>query len=169
MENVIRPFGSPPRGWHAKNKFIDDIGNVFKKGKFLYDNEQRIFFEKILNLEKRIAELTINKKNKQKIWDYSCPWDEYIKLTKIEDDEISKLDRELRLIRPYKLEDIPDYGDVMTLNQFKNNVKNGGFVDYDGYGHYIDGDKMTDIIIYPSDVKHHSLRHKLNKIIWFNK
>jgi hypothetical protein len=57
----------------------------------------------------------------------------------------------------------------MTLNQFKNACRNGLFIDYDGYGKYIDGDKMTDIDIYPSDVKAKSIRYELNKIIWFNR
>ena len=125
--------------------------------------------KEVAQLRIKIIELNNIREDKRKNWDNSRPWEEYVELTKVEDEEAIKLDRKIRLIRPYKLEDIPDYGTIMTLNEFKNNVRNGGFVDYDGHGKYIDGDKMTDINIYPSDVKHKSLRHKLNKIIWFNR
>ena len=169
MEDKIKPVGSPPRGWHMKKKYIDVERNVFEKGKFSYNQIEtaveeladEIAHKELLkeahSLEKSIAELRIIKEHKQKTWDYSRGWDEYVKLTKEEDDEIGKLDRQLRLIRPYDIEDIPDYGTVMFLNEFKNNVKNGGFIDYDGYGHYIettygdDGEevlKMTDIVIH---------------------
>jgi len=117
----------------------------------------------------RIIELNVIKEDKRKDWDNSRPWEEYVELTKVEDEEIIKLDRRIRLLRPYEVSEIPDYGDVMTLNEFKNACRNGGFIDYDGSGNYIDGDKMTDISIYPSDVKAKSLRHELNKIIWFNR
>ena len=30
---------------------------------------------------------------------------------------------------------IPDYGDVMTLKDFQEECKSGGFIDYDGSGH----------------------------------
>jgi hypothetical protein len=129
----------------------------------------KIKLREISQLKYRIKELEIQKSEKQKLWNYDRPWKEYLALTEKEDEEISKLSRRLRLIKPYEVTDIPDHGDVMTLNQFKNICRNGGFIDYDGFGHYLDGDKMTDIIILPSDVKHKSLRHELNRIIWFNR
>jgi len=140
-----------------------------------------IKLREIAQLRFKMKQLSIAREEKQKLWDYSKPWEEYKELTKEEDNQLAELSRQLRLIRPYEVSDIPDYGDVMTLNQFKNHCKNGGFIDYDGYGHYIEPgynekgepdeslDKMTDIVIYPSDVKHKSLRIKLNKIIWFNR
>jgi len=128
-----------------------------------------IKLREIAQLRFRIKELSIIKDEKQKMWDFDKPYSEYLELTSKEDKEINELDRRLRLIRPYEVTDIPDYGDVMTLNEFKNFCRNGMFVDSDGYGHYIDDDKMTDITIHPSDVKHKSLRYSLNKIIWFNR
>lgn len=129
----------------------------------------KIKLREVAQLRFRIKQLSIVRDEKQKTWDYDNPWEEYQKLTEEEDKQLAELSRQLRLIRPYEVEDIPDYGDVMTLNEFKNACRNGMFIDYDGYGHYIDGDKMTDIHIYPSDVKAKSIRHSLNKIVWFNK
>jgi len=129
----------------------------------------KIKLREVAQLRMRIIELNNIREEKRKGWDHNRPWDEFVELTKGEDNEAIKLDRRIRLIRPYEISDIPDYGDVMTLNEFKNICRNGGFIDYDGHGHYIDGDKMTDINIYPSDVKTKSLRHELNKIIWFNR
>ena len=122
MENKIKPVGSPPRGWHMKKEFIDEKGNVFEKGKFLYnewevyekvdidevppttidepveedvvdvplseelptesaeDIAERELLEKVSKLRKRIAELRIERENKQKMWDYSKPWEEYVEL-----------------------------------------------------------------------------------------
>lgn len=31
---------------------------------------------------------------------------------------------------------LPDYGDLMTLEEFTENVRDGGFTDYDGTGYY---------------------------------
>jgi len=129
----------------------------------------KIKLRELAQLRMRIIELNNIREEKRKDWDYSRPWDEYVELTKEEDKEAIKLDRRIRLIRPYEVSDIPDYGDVMTLNEFKNACRNGLFIDYDGYGKYIDDDKMTDIDIYPSDIKAKSIRYELNKIIWFNR
>jgi len=217
MKKKIKPVGTPPRGWHMKKEFIDEEGNVFEKGKFVYNtndpidekdweefagtnlglieepvveepieeepvveepvelsDEEKETLKKVNLIKSKLSELYLIKEQKKSDWDYGRTWDEYLNLTVNEDKEIYQLDKELRIIRPYKTQDIPDYGTVMTLNEFKNSVKNGGFVDSDGSGNYIETDadgnmKMTDVPIYPSDVKEKSLRYKLNKIVWFNK
>lgn len=96
---------------------------------------------------------------------------EYMHLMEIMPEVIlhNKLEREKRMIMPFELSDIPNYGDVMSLNNFISNVKCGGFIDYDGSGNYIKGDKMTNISIYPSDVNFNSIRKEFDKIIWFNR
>lgn len=130
---------------------------------------QKIKLREVAQLKKRIKELRTIKEDKQADWNYDNPWEEYEKLTEVEDRELSKLNRRLRLIMPYELSDIPEHGDVMTLNEFKNACKNGGFIDYDGYGKYVVDDKMTNVYIYPSDVINKSIRYELNKVIWFNR
>jgi hypothetical protein len=84
-------------------------------------------------------------------------------------EELIKLKLEYRLTKPYKLEPVPDYGDVMSLIDFIDCVKEGGFIDYDGYGRYIINNYMTDIEIYPTDVKNNYLRKEFDTIIWFNR
>jgi hypothetical protein len=69
----------------------------------------------------------------------------------------------------YDLSELPDYGDVMTLEHFIENVKDGGFIDYDGFGNYVKDGKMSNIEIYPSDVKHNMIRKDFDTIIWFNR
>jgi hypothetical protein len=84
--------------------------------------------------------------------------------------QISKLDRERRLIMPAVLEDdIPDYGDVMPLTEFIDCCKSGGFINYDGFGRYVKDGKESNIEIHPSDVKHNSIRKDFDTIVWYNR
>ena len=106
---------------------------------------------------------------KDKIWDNSKPWDEYKEFLKPENKKISKLSREKRMIMPYTLSSLPTYGDVMSLEDFIENVEYGGFIDYDGSGNYVKDGMETDIPIYPSDVEHKSIRKEFDTIIWFNR
>lgn len=66
-------------------------------------------------------------------------------------------------------DEMPTYGDVMLLSDFIDNVKGGGFIDYDGFGNYCRDNKMSNIEIYPSDVKRESIRTDFDTIIWFNR
>jgi hypothetical protein len=97
------------------------------------------------------------------------PWEEFLKYAEPELKKIGKLSREKRMMMPYKLEEIPEYGDVMSLKDFIGCVNEGGFIDYDGYGHYAKDNMMSDIIIRPSDVKHKSIRKDFDTIVWFNR
>ena len=83
--------------------------------------------------------------------------------------ELSKLKTQERMERKPTFTAIPDYGDVMTLKDFIDNVKSGGFIDYDGSGNYVKDDKMSDIQIFPSDVKKGNIRKDFDKIVWFNR
>ena len=84
--------------------------------------------------------------------------------------KIGEISRALRMIKPIEFEGEPDADDdVMTLDEFVDNCICGGFIDYDGYGKYVKGDKMSDITINPSDVKNKSLRKDFESIIWFNR
>jgi hypothetical protein len=84
-------------------------------------------------------------------------------------NKIDEISRKLRLIREPQYSVLPSYGNVMALKNFVKNVKSGGFIDYDGSGNYVKGDKMSDITIYPSDVKNKSIRKDFDTIIWFNR
>ncbi len=116
----------------------------------------------IKRLEKIISE-------KEDNWNFNKSFEEYKKMISEEKNEIYKLSREKRMIMSYELSDLPNYGDVMSIKEFIECVEDGGFVDYDGYGCYVEGDKMTNIYIYPSDIKYNSIRGEFEKMIWFNR
>ncbi len=83
--------------------------------------------------------------------------------------KVAELSRKIRLIQSYTLEDLDEHNDVMTLQEFIECCKCGGFIDYDGHGYYVKGDKRTNIQICPSDVAHESIRREFDKVVWFNK
>lgn len=63
---------------------------------------------------------------------------------------------------------VPDYADVMTVEEFKEAVKHGSFIDYDGFGHPVkDGMEDEKIYIYPSKI--HEIPEDATHIAWYNK
>lgn len=71
---------------------------------------------------------------------------------------------------------IPDFGDMIKVDEFKDNVDCGGFIDYDGYGYYVsDGYAWKKPKVYPSEIidnnnfinecKEQGITH----VCWFNK
>lgn len=83
--------------------------------------------------------------------------------------KVSEASRKYRMVQTPKYSDIPKYGDVMSLKHFIENVKDGSFIDYDGYGNYVKDGMESDIEIYPSDVKHNAIRKDFDTIVWYNK
>lgn len=69
-------------------------------------------------------------------------------------------------VLPQEYEPIPDYGDLMTIEEYMECVNGGGFVDYDGFGYASDGKVMfTEKRIRPSDGEPFGYTH----VVWFNK
>lgn len=70
------------------------------------------------------------------------------------------------------LEPIPDYGDLLTIKEFLENVKSGTFIDYDGYGHWA---TATHILsgenVYPSACKGLNVKSppRATHVVWFNR
>lgn len=84
--------------------------------------------------------------------------------------EYGRLWREYKLIKDYTLDDIPDYGQLYTLDEFVSFCDNGPmFSDYDGTGYYATKDKMSDITISPSDILEGIYRKDFTHVMWFNK
>jgi hypothetical protein len=83
--------------------------------------------------------------------------------------KINKLDRERRLIMPAVISGDVKAGNDMSLEHFIECCNSGGFIDYDGFGRYVKDGKEYDIDIYPSDVKHNSIRKDFDRIVWFNR
>ena len=120
-------------------------------------------------IENELEELEKIIELKEKVWDNSKPWEEYSEYLRPENRKIAELGRERRMIMPYELEELPTYGDVMSLEDFIECVKAGGFIDYDGYGHYVKDGMETNISIHPSDVKHKAIRKEFDTIVWINR
>jgi len=68
---------------------------------------------------------------------------------------------------------LPDYGHLMTVEDFRNAVKERSFIDYDGFGYAakpIDGMMRMEAsghTIYPSRVDR--IPNDATHIVWFNK
>ena len=125
--------------------------------------------DRIKEIEKEMEEVDNLIEEKDKKWDYSRPYDEYSEYLRPERKRYSQLFRELRQIQPYTLSELSDYGDIMSLDSFIENVNYGGFIDYDGFGIYVKDNMETGIEIYPSDVKFNAIRREFDTIIWFNR
>mgnify|MGYP000856000623 CR=1 FL=1 len=86
------------------------------------------------------------------------------------DSIINLLDARIRLLKKdYELKNKPEYGDVLSLTDFIDNCKSGGFIDYDGYGYYMKDGKVTDIEIYPSDINKGFIRKDMDGVLWLNR
>ncbi len=65
--------------------------------------------------------------------------------------------------RPIEVDD-----DIYTIKEFISDCKWGLLTDYDGFGEYVDGDKVTNIRVYPSDVPNNY--HKFfDGVCWYNR
>jgi len=122
-----------------------------------------------IGVEADILEEAIEAKNKLWDWNANKPYPEYEEYLRPERKQLSALYRERRMIMPYELSEIPDYGDVMSLKTFLSCVKDGGFIDYDGFGCYVKDGQETNIEIYPSDYHHNSIRYEFDTIVWYNR
>lgn len=70
-----------------------------------------------------------------------------------------------------ELESLPNYGDHMTLEQFKSACDCGLFIDYDGFGCFATETKMTKQEIWPSKflAGDFEIDDNITHIVWFNK
>jgi len=129
------------------------------------DNEKRL---QELEIEIELARTAISMKEQD---DPCDSWEEFCEYMKPEWDVLAELDRELRMLMTPEFRDrkIEADDDVMSLKDFIGCVKCGGFIDYDGSGNYVRDGKISNISIYPSDVKHKAIRKDFDTIIWFNK
>lgn len=60
-------------------------------------------------------------------------------------------------------------GDLMTVNEYLENVECGGFIDYDGHGHPVK-DNMEDgnLYVYPSQGDQ-NIPMDATHVVWFNR
>ena len=127
------------------------------------DNLKRL---KEIEIEEEKWKKSLDEKDRK--WDYEKPFQAYSEHVKPERMALSKLDREKRMLITPEFSDLSDFDDVMSLESFIENVNDGGFTNYDGYGCYVKDGKRSDIEIFPSDVKYDSIRKDFDTIVWFN-
>ena len=57
----------------------------------------------------------------------------------------------------------------MTMEEWIDCVEGGGFIDYDGFGQYSDGESQYDVWIYPSWVKQNRIDKTFSHVVWYNR
>lgn len=77
--------------------------------------------------------------------------------------------RKLKLIQPYALSPIPDYGDLLELEKFNGLCRSGGFLDSDGFGRYATSTQESSIDASPSDFVQGVYRKDFTHVVWYNK
>jgi len=127
--------------------------------------------KRLSEIEKEIDILSTKLDDKNRKFDFKNSdsiqdWEEY---QEPENTKINKLSREKRMLITPEFSELPDCGDIMSLKDFIQNVKDGGFIDYDGFGNYVRDNMKSDIDIYPSDIRFGSIRDDFDTIVWFNR
>lgn len=64
---------------------------------------------------------------------------------------------------------IPEGACLLKINDWISDVKQGWLIDYDGFGRYSDGKEMSDIVVYPSDLKKKKIDKSWSHVVWFNR
>lgn len=71
--------------------------------------------------------------------------------------------------------EIPEYGELMTLQDFGDCVKSGTLIDYDGFGEWSDGKSVwgtifePETIVLPSKFFKDHVPEGATHVVWFNK
>lgn len=67
-----------------------------------------------------------------------------------------------------QIENEISYGEIYTLEEFFQEVKIGGFIPYDGFGFFHDGENETSRSVWSSDLSLLELKH-YPYVCWYNK
>ena len=125
--------------------------------------------EEIKVLEDKLKEINVKIDEADAAWDYSRPYYDYSNYMKPLWSEYADVNRDLKLIKSYKLSDLPKYGELMTIEDFIDNVMYGGLIDYDGFGEYATSNQRSNITIKPSDILSGKYRKDFTHVQWFNR
>lgn len=93
----------------------------------------------------------------------------FMKFMEETNKKVSQASRLYRMVKTPKFSELPSHGHIMSLDDFIDIVKSGGFIDYDGSGNYVKDGLESDITIYPSDVKNNAIRIDFDTIVWYNR
>lgn len=97
-------------------------------------------------------------------------FDSMLEQTKNLREQIFEMSQQMRLKQdPTIVFDKQWKGNLMTIEEFVEDCKNGSLIDSDGYGYYATEIGKSDILIYPSDVIEDKFRKDFSHVIWFNK
>lgn len=124
---------------------------------------------KKLNKKLKKAEKALNKKRDSFVFGESKSFQDFQNHCKKEVKKYRTISQKVRLIKPYTLNDIPEYGHHMTLKDFIECCEAGGFIDYDGSGTYATETQESDIAIYPSDIMSGVFRQDFTHVVWYNR
>jgi len=64
---------------------------------------------------------------------------------------------------------LPNYGDLIPLKEFKQHVKDGSFIDYDGHGNLATKNSISDIVVQPSTIKKIKIPSWVTHVCWYNR
>lgn len=67
------------------------------------------------------------------------------------------------------MRELPNYGDLFTLEKFIEDCEKGYFIDYDGHGYYATDNMISDIKVKPSFIKKGQVLRQFSHIMWFNR
>ncbi len=67
--------------------------------------------------------------------------------------------------------DLPDYGDLMDLQEFVEACQCGGFINYDGSGHYCNGDngEANNVPARPGNITRDRIEYRFSHVMWYNR
>lgn len=96
---------------------------------------------------------------------------DYENLVKPFDNKLNRLSYLAQIQSDVEWKEIPDYGRLLTIEEWIECVDGGGFIDYDGSGNYSDGKRMSNMSVSPSDVDNDQImkNEEFTHIVWFNK
>ena len=77
--------------------------------------------------------------------------------------------QQIRLLLTPIMKELPDYGDHMTIQEFRDCCISGGFISSDGHGYYASETEISDIGIPPADCLCRNTRDDFTHVMWFNK
>jgi hypothetical protein len=99
---------------------------------------------------------------------------ENLKATEVTYEEDNEYERERSELQDWALVnviDMPDYGDIMSVTDWKDSVACGAFIDYDGFGEQVillkDGRYVISSQITPS--RSFAIDDRCTHIIWYNR
>ena len=97
-------------------------------------------------------------------------WDKFCKARSPYDNPLSIVDKEIRLIETnFTMGSHKDYGDLFLMKDWVDCCRRGGFIDYDGFGHYSTLTEESSFEVYPSDVKANKVRKDFTHVMWYNR